>query len=699
MQNRKHLAMWKRVIGALFVCLICVVNFPTDSFIAMAAGNDIPLSTLAAEREIMALAYLQEEIPVYGEPSLQGEVAWTVESGQTLFVEDACYNEAEGSLFLRVSFWNSDSRHTGYVERQFVACADERFVKWEKDFCAANQLEQEQTHVIYDNGVSSDVAKFPESYQSGLMELKNAHPQWVFVPMNTGIDWSTAITNELSGGKSLVYKTFPDCAKNGAYDDGNWFYATREILEYYMDPRNAMTDAKIFQFELLTYNETYHTESAVESFLNNTFMKSSQKAPGTVMTFAHIFWAIGREEGREVSPFHLAARVYQEQGQGTSPLISGTYPGYEGYYNYFNVKATGTTTTQVIVNGLTYAKQQGWNNAYASILGGSDLISANYIKKGQDTLYLEKFNVNPNATNPLYTHQYMQNISAPTTEGSSIKKLYESAGALNNSFVFKIPVFKNMPEGACPYPSDKNKLMLKLPSGYDTKIYVDGVPYTSTAKDGLRMVQLGDDKATTAVAYKYNSNGVPNGMYVWMLSGNNGVYTISEQPGMKDLLSYHGFSMRVTKEPSIRMKSGIGEEVKETLTSEGIDGYTLKEYGTLRIAKGDAPSGVLLKSINGVVTDVSYKNGGAINKVAETIAGRERFTSALEGIPASNYKQDYCFRSYAVLEKNGKEFVLYGPNMSRSLVTLTNQILKSGVYEKDSKEDLYLRQILADAEN
>ncbi|MFR8844266.1 MAG: hypothetical protein ACLVGL_03950 [Waltera sp.] len=97
------------------------------------------------------------------------------------------------------------------------------------------------------------------------------------------------------------------------------------------------------------------------------------------MTFSHIFWAIGAEQ--QVSPFHLAARVYQEQGQGTSPLISGNYPGYEGYYNYFNISASGSTNEQVITNGLNYARNNGWDNAYASILGGANVISANYIKK------------------------------------------------------------------------------------------------------------------------------------------------------------------------------------------------------------------------------------------------------------------------------------------------------------------------------
>jgi beta-N-acetylglucosaminidase len=467
-----------------------------------------------------------------------------------------------------------------------------------------------------------------------------------------------------------------------------------------MDPRNSLAEDTVFQFELLTYNATYHTEAAVEKFLQNTFMKSPGKAPGTTMTFAHIFWAIGAEEGREVSPFHLAARVYQEQGQGTSSLISGTYPGYEGYYNYFNVGATGTTTTDVIVNGLKYAKAKNWNNAYYSILGGADTISANYIKKGQDTLYLQKFNVNPNASNPLYTHQYMQNISAPTSEGKSIKRLYASADSLDNSFVFKIPVYKNMPASASPYPSATSELLLEVPSGYDTTVWVDGAAYTSTASGSKRLVKLTDSKAKSAVVYRYDSNGLPAGMYVWTLAYKDGSYTATAQPQLEDLLSYHGFSIRISGSPGLRVKTGIASEVKDALTGTGISGYTLKEYGTLITDKTDLTTYPLVKGGKGVVTGVSYqkdKQGQIQDSVYETVDGIQRFTSVLVGISGSRYNTEFSFRGYLVLEKNGAETVVYGPIVSKSMSALATQVLNSGTYEQGSQEDAYLRQLLEDA--
>lgn len=89
-------------------------------------------------------------------------------------------------------------------------------------------------------------------------------------------------------------------------------------------------------------------------------MNDSVNAPGTDMTYSFIIYSIGKEEGREISPYHLAARILQEPGAGEPPgLISGTYPGFEGYYNYFNVSATGTTTKEVVESGLSYAVSKG----------------------------------------------------------------------------------------------------------------------------------------------------------------------------------------------------------------------------------------------------------------------------------------------------------------------------------------------------
>ena len=663
-----------------------------------AAGEE--LIRIAGERDIMALVYLRDEYPVRREPSHDSETAADVLSGQLVNILDVRMDE-NGEIWHYVKFEYKGLEMNGYVQRSHLACSDNRFLEWEENY-GMNHSAQAYTIDGEAASVYPDIAQFPESYRPALTALKEKHPTWTFVKMNTTLDWETSIYQELQNGKSLVYKTFPDWAKDGLYDDGNWYYATDTILRQYMDPRNNLTEDAIFQFEQLTYNEACHTLEAVAAFLNNTFMNDSSPAPDTDMTYAQIFWNIGREEGRKVSPFHLAARVLQEQGAGTSPLISGRHPGYEGYYNYFNIGATGTTSAQVITSGLNYAKNHGWQGAYHSIAGGADFISGNYIKKGQDTLYLQKFNVNPNGAYAPYTHQYMQNISAPTTEGLSIKRLYAGAGALESTFVFKIPVYENMPGEPGNIPAVSTNVELTLPEGYGgTAVWLDGRAWEGTLQDGKLTVTAPDVNAKTAVVYKYNEAGVPAGMYVWSLRHDGTAYTATPEPELEDLLTYHGFSIRITGKSGIRFKTGISADLRARLLSTGVNGYRLKEYGTLVMNEANMSRYPMVKDGEKVAGGISYgvdANGNLQDVIFEEAEGRYRFASVLVGVPVEQYKAQYAFRGYAVLEKDGVQVILYGPHRASSIYTLAGILLERGNYEPGTEAHAFLQKIITDAD-
>lgn len=657
------------------------------------------LQNIVEEREVMALVYLCDDLTIRTEADAGSTKVVTVPSGQMVDIIDVTVDESY-QVWEKVSAEVSGTVYEGYIPRDNLACSDERFLEWEELYGmnpgAAVMLAEENA-----TGNYADIEQFPESYQPALIELKKQHPNWTFVRQNTELDFQTAVNNELQGGKSLVYKSYGDYCKEGQHSP-NWYFASEDVLKLYMDPRNSLHENAIFQFEQLTYNASYHTEAAVESFLNNTFMNNSKNAPGTVMTFSKIIWSIGAEDVRQVSPFHLAARILQEQGEGTSPLISGTYPGYEGYYNYFNIGASGSTNEQVIVNGLNYAKNSNWNSAYYSILGGAEIISANYIKKGQDTLYLQKFNVSPTASNPVYTHQYMQNISAPTTEALSIKKLYESAGALENTFVFKIPVYENMPASPCPMPTSSTNVVLQVPSGYDAAtIYVDGVAYTPQVRNNRRIVTLPDGNAQAAVVYRYNANGAPIGMYVWTLEYRNNAYVATEQPELTDLLTYHGFSIRITGKAGIRFKTGISTDLRARLLNGGVNGYYLKEYGTLVMNNANRASYPMIKGGEKVISGPAYgiaADGTRQDSIYETVSGRYRYTSVLVGLPANQYKVEYAFRGYIILNKDGRDITIYGPVQARSIYALAEQVLDMGTYQPGSAADTFLRKLISDAQ-
>ncbi len=322
---------------------------------------------------------------------------------------------------------------------------------------------------------------FPESYKNGLRKLHEKYPSWEFVAYHTGLDWNTVITSESVPGRNTIPNTKSVewlSFDKGAYDwktdtfevfDGKyWVTASREAIEYYMDPRNFLTDTNIFQFELLKYQSKYQNKLGVENILSGTALYNASYSflddLGIQQTYSYSDTFIKAAEYSGVSPYHLASRVKQEVVTGTTTLsgsVSGTYPGYEGYYNYYNIGANDSAGGGAIANGLKYAMNGKsaaenalylipWTNPYKSIVGGSYFLGKSYINRGQDTVYLQKFNVTPTST---YYHQYMTNVEAPWAEGRKIATAYKSM--INSPIVFSIPVYLNMPESATPMPTTK----------------------------------------------------------------------------------------------------------------------------------------------------------------------------------------------------------------------------------------------------
>lgn len=672
----------------------------------MSAKAQTDLSDIILESPVYGVCYLSDWIDIMSTASSDASIVLTVESGQTVEIQNICFDDNHTEWVLVDAFYD-ESIYSGYVKRQNLAVSDERFLDWEASYKTGEVALNDAGLTLLTAAANQnydDINQFPASYQPALRALKDAHPNWIFTKLNTGLDFNASVQAELPNEKSLVYKTFPDYTKNGPSKQPNWYLASEGILRYYMDPRNCLTEDRIFQFEQLTYNESYHTQEALEKYLNTTFMSCDKPAPTLNITYGLIIWALGR--AHNVSPFHMAARIVQEQGKdGSSPMISGTYPGYEGYYNFFNIRANGSSREQILANGLAYAREQNWNSPYGSIEGGAVFIAGNYISRGQDTIYLQKFNVNPNAVNAVYTHQYMQNISAPCSEASKTRTMYMNAGAYNNVFVFKIPVYENMSASAAPYPTSSTSITLYPPASYTgnalKSIWVDGKEYKTTAINGGYMVDMGNTSSKSAVMYNYNENGVPVGMYVWTISHNGSRYDVTAQPELENLLSYHGFSIRIVGKSGIRVKTGIDRNVRAKLTSTGVDGYRLTEYGTLVMNNANRSAYPMVVGGEKVKKGVSYgknEKGEDVNLCYEITNGRIRYTSVLVGLPVNQYKVEYAFRGYAVLNKNGQDTVIYGPAVAKSIYSLAGQVLTNNTYAEGSESNTFLKTIISDAD-
>lgn len=340
------------------------------------------------------------------------------------------------------------------------------------------------------------IENFPNAYKPYLYELKKKHPNWVFTALYTGIDWNYAISQEYRNDKNLVPLSYSDywkCTDNGIYNveiDKGWVNASKAAVEYTMDPRNFLNEVRVFQFEKLSYDANTNIKDGVEKILYGTEFynrivtyKTSNGGTITMNSkYSDLIWDSAIYSG--VSPYHLASRIKQEVGPFiTHNSISGTVAGFEGYYNFYNIGATSSTEPLgAIKNGLQFAKDgKGasdevkanllipWTNPERAIKGGAVFIGSSYISVGQNTLYLQKFDVNDDRGNNIFWHQYMTNCLAPYSESSSIYKAYSSNGMLNSSIGFVIPIYENMPQ----YAGESPNILASDYRSDNTKVFAD----------------------------------------------------------------------------------------------------------------------------------------------------------------------------------------------------------------------------------
>ena len=424
----------------------------------------------------------------------------------------------------------SDNNVTGYVCSEFAVIIEK----------------EEETINPDDYKEYSEYLKalgFPNSYLPSLIKLHNTHPDWQFKLLKANINFNKMVSieyDEHSHGWSLIEDT-------GSYYDGYkstdswsynyltnvfnnnftgggiyWYAANKDVIAYYLDPRNFLNEKQIFMFETLSYNKNYHTKEGIEKMLSNTFMVGYADEENK-KTYTDAF--IEAASKYQISPYILVSRIIQEVGIKGSTIVSGTFPNYEGYYNFYNIHATGNGSNEIITNGLKYAKEQGWNNQYKAIVGGAAFLVSNYICQGQDTLYLQKWDV----FGPNYgAHQYMQNVEAPANESIKTYNGYNNINLINSSFTFVIPVFTNMPDKTT-LPSRAN------PNNYLSSLSVNG-DYLFEKATTKTTFDLNLDGSTTSIdiaATKVSNKSTISGTGSIALSGEKQqvVITVTAENG------------------------------------------------------------------------------------------------------------------------------------------------------------------------
>lgn len=347
---------------------------------------------------------------------------------------------------------------------------------------------------------------FPPSYADKLCVLAKQHPAWSFIPlhisrMNGSYSFDYVIKRETDDpatnlvSSADIYSQYWDSAL-GAVFDGGWYSACDSAVEYFVDPRNFLNSQNIFMFENIGEAQSVEKgEELCKKILSGTFMSGKILQNGK--SVERYLAEVGAELG--ISAAHLASRIRLEQGVNGTPLSSGScgsllselyknkvqsnelgyvatpYSGfseaelkqYNGYYNYFNIGATGNGLFNIYLNGMKTAKAgtpskhtewggASWNEDWKALYGGAAILKEKYINDYQNTLYLQKFNVDPRSRRNFWG-QYMQNVMGAYTESIAVSKAYSASDSTEGAFSFLIPVYSGMPGDDIKVMADVNR--------------------------------------------------------------------------------------------------------------------------------------------------------------------------------------------------------------------------------------------------
>ena len=179
---------------------------------------------------------------------------------------------SDGKTWYKIQFSSGSGTQEGYVRSDYIKFP----VSYSYDSTFENYLNSQG---------------FPESYKVSLRTLHTEHPTWVFQAQKTGLNWSDVMAAEGAVGANLVSKSSISSWKSteyGAYDwntgtwtgfDGSsWVAASKDIVAYYMDPRNFLNDTYVFQFLHHAYDSNAQTREGLTSLITGTFLEKTPES-------------------------------------------------------------------------------------------------------------------------------------------------------------------------------------------------------------------------------------------------------------------------------------------------------------------------------------------------------------------------------------------------------------------------------------
>ena len=160
----------------------------------------------------------------------------------------------------------------------------------------------------------------------------------------------------------------------------------------------------------------------------------------------------------------------------------------------------------------------------------------------------------------------------------------------------------------------------------------------------------------------------PVSMAVYKATNTNGTTSVERISEMDDLLRYAGSSIRITGNKGIRLITGINASLKSALTSEGVAGYTLEEYGTLLCWASEVQNGSLSLSDAYARHNYAYSLANGTDPVFRYAGDVVQYTNVLVGFSNEQCVDDIAMRPYIKLrDADGNTYTLYGGIVNRSI--------------------------------
>ena len=518
-----------------------------------------------------------------------------------------------------------DTNKTGYVSANYVINVD-----------AGKRTTNVSGIETYDNYCNSLISKgFDRSYCQYLYHLHSKYPNWEFKAdvLEYTLDEATAEEE----GKVVLQTKNSNYWLNGKYIEGDYYYINQAVIASFMDPRNSLYESLIFQFLDLESSKNISNDNALKKIAGSgnlsKYFDEFEKAAVTV----------------SINPVHIMARSEQEGANKSNyGAITGLYTtstgrksaqGYslDGYYNFYNIGSyTDSNYDYTVQRGLAYAAgflesnscivknsngkyeysaskcgqlsyNRPWNTPEKAIIGGAEFIANDYVRKGQDTLYYQKFNVSTYSSYTDFSHQYMTNIHAPVNEGGRIYEAYKAGNLLNSKFTFIIPVYKNMsPDVSEPVDKSSNSRLSSI--SVDGKAISDfdavRVEYTYNAITSANSIKVEakteDSKASVSGTgtYNFTSDGtVKVTLTVTAEDGSKTVYVVdikkvvpSESITVNDVVSKMGVKVDGSIMYGISPGTEVSTLVKTVTSNKGqasVVNSSNKSKTTGALASGD----------------------------------------------------------------------------------------------------------------